>query len=367
METKAQKGYLVLADISGFTSFVAATELEHAYDILGELLELIVERFSPLLKLVELEGDCVYARGDEATIPGGQVLLDIFDNTYMGFRDRVEAIRRHTTCQCNACRLIPTLDLKFLTHFGEYILQTAAGVQKPVGSAVNLVHRLAKNHVAELKGWRGYALFTADAVAHLAVDPAALFAMTETYEHLGEVRTHSLDMRERYRILSEARRVVVERANAHASLTVDMPAPPPVVWEWLNDPQKRSMWEGNQITAEREGEPRGPGARNHCLHGKNAAQIQTILDWRPFEYFTYESHGSASNREEVMITHSLQPVASGTRVTVAMRVLLPFPEVVRKVMGKMMVKQYHIEDQYRRLAEMLRPKDAPVSVAPGVA
>ena len=30
MERKKQSGYLVLADISGYTSFVAQTEIEHA-------------------------------------------------------------------------------------------------------------------------------------------------------------------------------------------------------------------------------------------------------------------------------------------------------------------------------------------------
>jgi len=53
MEARAQQGYLILADISGFTSFMASAELEHAHAIVGELLEVIVERFSPLLTLVE--------------------------------------------------------------------------------------------------------------------------------------------------------------------------------------------------------------------------------------------------------------------------------------------------------------------------
>jgi hypothetical protein len=55
MEARAQQGYLILADISGFTSFMASAELEHAHAIVGELLELIVKRFSPLLILVEFE------------------------------------------------------------------------------------------------------------------------------------------------------------------------------------------------------------------------------------------------------------------------------------------------------------------------
>jgi hypothetical protein len=47
MSTNTQHGYLVIADISGYTSFVAKTELEHSQEILSELLELLVSRFQP--------------------------------------------------------------------------------------------------------------------------------------------------------------------------------------------------------------------------------------------------------------------------------------------------------------------------------
>ena len=39
MERKTQTGYLVLADISGYTSYVAQTEIEHADMALSYLLE----------------------------------------------------------------------------------------------------------------------------------------------------------------------------------------------------------------------------------------------------------------------------------------------------------------------------------------
>ena len=54
MERKTQTGYLVLADISGYTSFVAQTEIEHADMALGFLLETIVEKLSSLLTISQL-------------------------------------------------------------------------------------------------------------------------------------------------------------------------------------------------------------------------------------------------------------------------------------------------------------------------
>ena len=55
MERKTQTGYLVLADISGYTSFVAQTEIEHADIALSILLEAIVEKLSGLLTISKLE------------------------------------------------------------------------------------------------------------------------------------------------------------------------------------------------------------------------------------------------------------------------------------------------------------------------
>ena len=38
-----QRGYLLLADISGYTSFVASIGLSHSQEILSELLECVEE------------------------------------------------------------------------------------------------------------------------------------------------------------------------------------------------------------------------------------------------------------------------------------------------------------------------------------
>ena len=69
MERKTQTGYLVLADISGFTSFVAATELEHADVVISHLLESIVEKMSSRLTISKLEGDAVFAYLEESNLP----------------------------------------------------------------------------------------------------------------------------------------------------------------------------------------------------------------------------------------------------------------------------------------------------------
>lgn len=70
-ECKTQTSYLVLADISGYTSFVAMTEIEHADLALSFLLETIIEKLSSLLSISKLEGDAVFAYIAEQHVHAG--------------------------------------------------------------------------------------------------------------------------------------------------------------------------------------------------------------------------------------------------------------------------------------------------------
>ncbi len=357
MDTKTQHGYLVLADISGYTSFVAATELEHAHEILTELLELILSRLTLTLTLSKLEGDAVFAYASEDKIPRGETLLELVEATYVAFRDRREGVRRHTTCTCNACRNIPALDLKFITHHGDYIVQNVAGVHELVGSDVNLVHRLLKNHVSEATGWRAYALFTEAGLKHMGVQPEGMHEQVEAYEHLGEVRTCVLNLHPRYQALVEARREFVAPQEADVTLSLDIAAPPPVVWEWINDPYKRSLWgEGAQWSAGvRPGGRTSVGARNHCAHGKGNS-VETILDWRPFDYVTVRSEDSTMPKNSYMLRTSqleLLP-GGGTCLRSHIRIMgMPFPRwLVRRLVKFMMYNMYKFDKSLEMMAYM---------------
>src|SRR5687768_15675330 len=112
MTAHPQHGYLLLADLSGYTAYVAGTELEHSQAILGELLELLIIRRRALLTVERLEGDAVFAHAPEARLSRGETLLELVESTYAAFKDRLETLRRRTTCTCHACRSVNTLDLK---------------------------------------------------------------------------------------------------------------------------------------------------------------------------------------------------------------------------------------------------------------
>lgn len=198
MERKTQSGYLVLADISGYTSFVAQTEIEHAGLALSYLLETIVEKLDEFLTISKLEGDAVFAYVEEDKLEDCKRLLEMIDQAYLAFRDKASALYQQATCPCRACKAIPGLDLKFIVHHGDFILQQVAGIRDLLGTDVNLIHRLLKNGVSQATGWKGYALFTDQALEHMQCPRDNYFQGCETYEHLGDVNIYCMDMHVRY-------------------------------------------------------------------------------------------------------------------------------------------------------------------------
>jgi len=344
MDEKTQHGYLVLADISGFTSYLAKVELEHAHEILTDLLETIVKEFKTLLTISKLEGDAVFAYVPQVNTPGGESLLELIENTYLAFRRQRETSWKNTTCTCNACQSIPTLDLKFFVHHGDYIVQEVSGIRELVGSDVNLIHRLMKNHVTENTGWNAYILFTRQAFQSMAVQPEGLHEQIESYEYLGDIQILSLNLHERYKAIIEARRTVVTPEEADFSFAFDFHAPPPVIWHWLTDNEKKTLLAGGEavFTARsRPGGRNGPGASNHCAHGKDlkGLLVETIVDWRPFDYYTFEAMEGNSNMRQ---TYKLEPVSDGTETRLHFLVKMispPLPRFIRRLILKMMLSK----------------------------
>lgn len=341
MAPAIQHGYLVLADLSGYTPFMAESELDHAQGILRNVFSVLLGQMTPTLSLAEIEGDAVFAFVPSERLTRGELLLEVIEATYVAFRQGQRTMSHNATCPCNACRLIGELGLKFVVHYGPFVLSQVAGREKPVGSSVNLVHRLLKNDVRETTGWRGYALFTEESLAEMGVGPAGMHASEETYEHLGTVRLRSLDLDARYRAYTSERRVYLAEEEADFTLVRRFAAPPASVWDWLNDPDKRNRWmEGSAWAAlDRPYGRTGPVATNHCT---NSRFIEHILDWQPFHYYTVRY---ARGRMSFLITGELTPDGAGTRVRWSIRLEGRLP---RPVLG---VCCRFIADRMMRIGE----------------
>ena len=201
----ASAGPLVLADISGYSAFLQAVAHEHrndafaggnvphAYAVISSLLDGIVQSLVPPFTLSKLEGDAVFAFAAESTpVPRGAELLGCLTACYEDYRARLDDARRLMLCECDACRSIDGLELKFVLHQGEFVIQSVAGRPELLGPDVTVTHLLLKNHATEVVGRSGYALLTERAAAALAVPLERAFAITERYEHYAPVQAYVL-------------------------------------------------------------------------------------------------------------------------------------------------------------------------------
>jgi Protein of unknown function (DUF2652) len=101
--------------------------IHSGYLVLANLLGLLRSRLTPTLELAEVEGDGLFLYALDDRITRGETLLELIESTYVAFRDKLPTMQRNAVCPCQACQMIPGLDLKFVTHFGEFVLRDLTG------------------------------------------------------------------------------------------------------------------------------------------------------------------------------------------------------------------------------------------------
>lgn len=319
MPNTPEPACLLIADITGYTDYLAGVELDHAQDILADLVVTIVGTIRPAFRLAKLEGDAAFAYSLAETVDGS-LLQDTVEATYIAFRRRLRDIARSSRCECNACMLMPSLDLKVVVHHGLIIRQQLAGSEELLGRDVIIVHRLLKNDVEASTGRRAYAMYTDAVIQAMDADPVAqgLVEHRETVEVIGEVRAWVQDLDAVWTREQDRNRVMVLAAEARVVIAYDVPTPPTLTWEYVTSPIRRPQW---GLGIERIDETvadgrRGVGTTNHCVHGKDAF-VEEILDWRPPEYQTVRTALPDPAAPRIVMTDVLTPLpGGGTRVEV---------------------------------------------------
>jgi hypothetical protein len=114
MLPKPELAYFAIADISGYTSFLAGVELDHAQDIIADLMDTVVKGLRPPFRLAKFEGDAAFVYAATAKVDGS-MLQDIIESAYFKFRRRLRDIKQASACECKACAAMGDLDFKFLS------------------------------------------------------------------------------------------------------------------------------------------------------------------------------------------------------------------------------------------------------------
>ena len=202
----AGERYLLLADISGYTGFMAGVEEAHgidfgdgipaAYSVLGALLDTVIAGVEPEFAIVKLEGDAVFAAAPAVSLDGqGTLVIEEIRTMYRQFIDsRTRAIPASDHV-CTACPAVAHLDLKAVLHRGRSVRQAVGSGSDLLGPAVTMAHRLLKNTVRDRIGFRPY-LFVTDAAAVALGVPEAGLAHAEAYPDTGRIEGRIVELGE---------------------------------------------------------------------------------------------------------------------------------------------------------------------------
>ncbi len=330
----SQDGYLLIADITGYTAFLRESELDHAKDSLRSLLDLLIEHTKPPLIISRLEGDAVISYAPDDSFMQGQTLVELIESTYVEFRRALELMVLNTTCNCLACRNIANLDLKFFVHYGTFALESLPAYTELIGTDVNLIHRLTKNSVRDVLGYHAYVMYTQAAVDHLEM-PGLIDQLTphvESYEHIGEVTVYLLDMHPIWEHKKHRYHLVVEAKDAVFSIEKDFSLSPVQLWDYLTKPEYRAVLyrsDGQRIEELKQGRV-AKGSVYLCAHGKNTIQ-HSIVDWHPFEQYTIKS--SVPGGGFALTTTYLKAKEHGTTVTILGGKTQEGPSLIRGVLN----------------------------------
>lgn len=203
-DAAAGERYLLLADISGYTGFMAGVEQAHgvdfsagipaAYSVLGALLDTVIEGLQPDFGVVKLEGDAVFAAARGAGLDGqGDRVIETIGTMYRSFVDgRTQAIPASDHL-CTACPAVAHLDLKVVLHRGPAVRQAVGAGSDLLGPAVTVAHRLLKNTIRERIGFRPYLFLTDAAATGLGLGEVGL-AHREQYPDAGLITGRVLEL-----------------------------------------------------------------------------------------------------------------------------------------------------------------------------
>lgn len=145
----AAGGFVILADITGYTRFLSASRLsaDHAQFLVLKLLEGTVAAAGNALAFIKIEGDAaLFVTQESRSDP--LAVAEALRRIFRGFYATRRALRDSNACTCQACRSIDNLELKVAVDWGPIEVFAVDGRIDVSGITLIRGHRLLKLHAA---------------------------------------------------------------------------------------------------------------------------------------------------------------------------------------------------------------------------
>lgn len=267
--TQTNSTLLFIPDISGFTNFVNATEINHSRHIISELLEIIINSDQNKMTVSEIEGDAVLFYKDQ--VPTAKDLLQQCEATFKNFHAHLKRYNTERICRCGACETASELSLKFIVHAGKVEKINVKGHQKLHGSDVILAHRLMKNSINNSE----YILFSEN------IDVKTLSEIrkgADDYKDLGTINYTHIPLQHLHKDIPAAKSISFpELSSEKISLQQKINAPVGLVYENFTNFEKRVEWnEDIKDIIMHDSDLNQSGLMHTCLVGNDKLDIETI-------------------------------------------------------------------------------------------
>ncbi|HVI52006.1 MAG TPA: DUF2652 domain-containing protein [Candidatus Sulfotelmatobacter sp.] len=169
--------HILLADISGYTSFLKANTvtLRHATQIVSSLLEAVMAAAEGPVHANKVEGDAVLfvAPADGGSDAADRASWRSIGRFFQAFYVRRAELEAENTCPCEACLGLGRLNLKVISHHGRLLRHKVRRFEEVSGFDLVIAHRLLKNQVEGSRyllssetAWRRYGA-PVDGVRHV--------------------------------------------------------------------------------------------------------------------------------------------------------------------------------------------------------
>lgn len=199
-------GYLLIADISGYTDFIKLHNLRkkpvigskmadmfeaHAETIISDLLETVIDQIEPVMSLNKLEGDAAFFFcEDDSNSSQADGIIAAMERANEAFKEKSSELVFVQACGCDPCLQSKNLRLKIVAHKGDFAIKKIRQFEEVAGEAVILVHRLLKNSLKSNEYW----LLTDAFAEHVSADQLASFSkIIEDVESFGKMTLNCLE------------------------------------------------------------------------------------------------------------------------------------------------------------------------------
>lgn len=185
-----QYAFFCVPDITGFTKFIATSDLSFSSIFIPALLRRLVNSNILKMKVGEIEGDAIFFY-KTGRLPSIRKVAEQCSLLFQTFHNYLQSVEKEDPANYEKYFSEGKMGLKIVIHYGEIVAANIKGRTKLIGQNVIIAHKLLKNSIQAGE----YVLLTHDYIDKLKnKDIKPWFPWgnveegSETYEYLGEIK-----------------------------------------------------------------------------------------------------------------------------------------------------------------------------------